>query len=70
MVLVDEVRMDKTFFEVVKTDTPSDAKAFWQTKSIQERLTALEFIRQTVYGYNPDTDRLQRVLEVTRSPWR
>ncbi len=68
MALIDEVRMDKTFFEVVTTDTPSDAKAYWQTKSIQERLAALELARQIFNAYDPATTRFQRVLEVLRYP--
>jgi hypothetical protein len=68
MALIDEVRMDRTQISVVTTDTPSDAKAYWQTKTMQERLAALEFIRQVIYGYDPDTARVQRVLEVLRSP--
>ena len=68
MALIDEVRMDKSHFSVVTTDTPSDAKEYWQTKTVQERLAALELIRQIIYGYDPDTARVQRVLEVTRCP--
>ena len=68
MALIDEVRMDRTQISVVTTDTPSDATAYWQTKTIQERLAALELIRQVIYGYDPDTARVQRVLEVLRSP--
>ena len=68
MALIDEVRMDKTQISVVSTGTPSDAKDFWRAKSIEERLAALELTRQIFYGYDPDTTRLQRVLEVTRCP--
>ncbi len=68
MALIDEVRVDRTQFSVVTTDTPSDAKEYWRSKTIEERLAALELIRQIVYGYDPDTARLQRVLEVTQGP--
>lgn len=60
--------MDRSRLEVVTTDTPSDAKAYWQTKSMQERLEALELTRQILNGYDPATTRFQRVLEVTRHP--
>lgn len=60
--------MDRSRLEVVRTDTPSDAKAYWQTKSMQERLEALELTRQILNGYDPATTRFQRVLEVTRHP--
>jgi hypothetical protein len=39
-------------------------KAYRQTKSPQERMEALKLLRQIVYGYDPATTRLQRVLEV------
>jgi hypothetical protein len=68
MALIDEVRMDKTRLSVVTVDTPSDAKEFWQTKTMEERLAALELTRQIFYGYDPDRTRLQRVLEVTHCP--
>lgn len=45
------------------TDAPNDTQ-FWLTKSAAERLAALEFLRQTMYGYHPTTTRLQRVLTV------
>ena len=68
MALIDELRMDKTALSVVTTETPSDAKAYWKTKTIEERLIALEFLRQVFYGYDPATTRLQRVLEVLKGP--
>jgi hypothetical protein len=68
MGLFDECRLDKSHLSVATTSTPSDAKAYWQTRTMQERLAALELIRQIVYGYDPETTRLQKVLEVTRCP--
>lgn len=68
MSLLDELRMDRTALSVVKTATPSDAKAYWQTKTMLERLEALELTRQVMNAYDPDTTRFQRVLEVTRCP--
>ncbi len=68
MALIDEVRMDRSRLEVVTTGTPSDSKAYWQTKTMQERLEALELTRQILNGYDPATTRFQRVLEVTRHP--
>ena len=42
----------------------SDEKGYWLSKTPSERLEALEQIRQIIYGYNPATTRLQRVLKV------
>jgi hypothetical protein len=66
--LIDEVRMDRARISVVTTATPSDAKEYWKTKTIQERLAALELTRQVFNAYDPDTTRFQRVLEVARRP--
>lgn len=60
--------MDRTAFSLVTTDTPSDALAYWLTKTMAERLEALELTRQVFNGYDPDTTRLQRVLEVVKGP--
>ena len=68
MALIDEWRMDRTAFSVVDRDTPSDANAYWQTKTMQERLAALELTRQVFNGYDPDTTRFQRILEVVVRP--
>lgn len=68
MALIDEVRMDRRHFSVVTTDTPSDAKEYWRTKTMQERLAALELTRQVFNDYDPDTAGFQRVLEVSHLP--
>jgi hypothetical protein len=68
MSLVDEVRMDRTVISVVRTETPSDAKEYWKTRTMEGRLAALEPTRQIMNAYDPDTTRFQRVLEVTRCP--
>jgi hypothetical protein len=59
-----EFRMDKTVFSVGSLSDESDEKAYWLSKSPYERLQAVELIRQVIYGYDPASARLQRVLEV------
>jgi hypothetical protein len=61
---VDQVRLDRSVFEVASLDDEDPDKAYWQSKSPQERMEALELLRQIIYGYDPATTRLQRVLEV------
>mgnify|MGYP006961835758 CR=1 FL=1 len=56
-------RMDKSVFTVGTLDD-DDTRAYWASRTPQERLEALELMRMINYGYNPITDRLQRVLEV------
>ncbi len=65
MGLLDEFRMDKSHLAAATTATPSDAKAYWQTRTMQERFAALEWMRQIVFGYDLETTRRQRVLAVT-----
>jgi len=61
--------MDRAALSVVTTETASDARAYWQTKSMAERLEALELTRQVFNdGYDPATTRFQRILEVVESP--
>jgi hypothetical protein len=56
--------MDKTIVSVVTLTDESDEKAYWRDQSPVARLQALEFMRQVMYGYDPTTARLQRVLTV------
>lgn len=62
----NEFKMDKTFLSVASLSDKSDEMAYWLSLSPQERLQILEFIRQIVYGYDPISTRLQRILEVTK----
>jgi hypothetical protein len=57
-------KMDKTVITVSTLTDPSDEIAYWHSKTPQERIQALELMRQIIYGYSPADTRLQRVLEV------
>ncbi|MDE0019114.1 MAG: hypothetical protein OXU51_23235 [Candidatus Poribacteria bacterium] len=63
---IDTFRMDKEEFSVLSSFEEADEadKAYWHSKSPQERMAALELMRQINYGYDPTTERIQRVLEV------
>ena len=58
------LKVDRSAF-VVTSLYESDEKEYWLSKTPEERLQALELMRQIVYGYDPATARLQRVLEIT-----
>jgi hypothetical protein len=58
------MRVDRTAFSVVNLDQADDDVSYWLTRPPAERLRALELLRQTLYGYDPATARLQRVLEI------
>ncbi len=62
----ENLRVDRSAFSVVSLRQPSDDKQYWATKSGAERLAALELLRQVLYGYDPSTTRLQRVLTFAR----
>jgi hypothetical protein len=56
--------IDKTSFSVASLAGQPDDRAYWLARSPDERLEAVEFLRQLNYGYDPATTRLRRVLEV------
>ena len=63
---IDRLKVDKKTFSVVSSfeEADKDDKTYSHSKTPQERLQALELMRQINYGYNPITERLHRVLEV------
>lgn len=63
---IDTFKMDKATFSVLSSFEKADEadKTYWHSKTPQERLEALELMRQINYDYDPVTARLQRVLEV------
>jgi len=66
MGLIEKVKLDRTVIKLAKLTDPPDDLEFWLTKSPQERLAGVELMRQIAYGYDPDTERLQRVLSVAQ----
>ena len=63
---INNLRLDKDALSVVSLSEESDDKEYWYAKTPQERLAAVELMRQINYGYDPTTTRLQRVLEVAQ----
>jgi len=59
-------QLDKSVISISSLHDPTDEIAYWHEKSPQARLAALELMRQIVYGYDPATTRLQRVLTITK----
>lgn len=62
------MKMDKSAFSVTTLSEKTNDKEYWLSKTPQERLQALEMMRQINYGYDPTTIRLQRVLEIVEVP--
>ena len=63
---IDSFKMDKSALSVTSILEKSDDKEYWHAKTPQERLQAVELMRQINYGYDPVTTRLQRVPEVAK----
>lgn len=61
---ISTVKMDKTAFSVVSLADELDDKAYWLSRTPQQRLETVELLRQLNYGYDPTTARLQRVFGV------
>jgi hypothetical protein len=57
------LKIDRTAIKVTSIKE-SDDNEFWQSRPPEERLAALELLRQIVYDYDPNTARIQRVLEI------
>jgi hypothetical protein len=64
--ILDSIKVDRSAFSVASLDDPSDDKAYWLSKTPQEKLEAVELMRQILYGYDPDTLRIQKVIEVVQ----
>jgi hypothetical protein len=61
---VDSARLDRSAFQVGSLSDELEEAEYWRAKSPEERMEALELMRQIIYGYDPATTRLQRVFEV------
>ncbi len=62
-----EFRLDKTAFSIASLSDESDEKAYWLGRTPQERLQALEWMRQAFFDYDPATTRIQKVLTIINS---
>ncbi|HEY7545389.1 MAG TPA: hypothetical protein VID27_10925 [Blastocatellia bacterium] len=59
------LKIDKTALSIKTLREESDDKAYWLSKTPQERLQHIEILRRINYG-DRATARLQRVLEVVK----
>ena len=61
-----EMKIDRTAFSVSSLDQPNQDIAYWRSLTPDQRLEAMEIMRQINYGYDPTTERIQRILEVVK----
>jgi len=59
-------KLNKKAFSVDSLANPQNDKEYWLSKTPNERLEFVEYLRQINYGYDPTTSRLQRFFEVTK----
>ncbi len=68
MNLVEKSVVDRSVVVISNLRDDADERDYWLSKTPAERLRALELMRQVIYGYDPSTTRLQRVLSVLEFP--
>ncbi len=66
MKTIQSLKMNKNIFSVVKDFSEANDLEYWFSLSPLERLEAIELMRQIIYGYDPSSDRLQRVFAVVK----
>jgi len=59
----DFFQFDKSSFSVSTLEENNGETEYWLSRTPEERLLAVEFLRQLLYAYDPATERLQRVFE-------
>ncbi len=64
LIMIEKLNMDKKSISIVNGFDNGDARQYWHTASPSKRMQFIEIMRQINYGYNPVTDRLQRILTV------
>jgi len=61
--LKDTFQFDKSSFSVTSLNENNSDSNFWLSKTPEERILAVEFLRQLIFNYDPATERLQRFFE-------
>jgi hypothetical protein len=63
-----DLKVDRNTLSIGRLSDSSGEKAYWLSRTPEDRLAALELMRRILYGYDPATTRLQRILELARQP--
>jgi len=59
----DLLKLDMQSFSVVSMRERDNDLQYWLSRTPEERIIAVEFLRQLIFNYDPATERLQRVFE-------
>ena len=62
--LVQDARIDRTALSVVDLHDHRGEVNYWMQQPPLKRFEAMEFLRQLVHPYDPDTVRIERILTV------
>jgi hypothetical protein len=57
--------LNKKFLSTVSLNEKGNDREFRLSKTPEERVFAVEYLRQIIYGYDPSTERLQQFFETT-----
>ncbi len=63
MQVAENIKIDRHTINITAIDE-SDEKEYWLAQNAEKRLEYLEMMRQIAYGYDENSARLQRVLEI------
>ena len=58
-----ELHIDRKYFEITSLRKGED-DTFWKNKTYHERIAGLEELRRIIFGYDPSTERLQRIFTI------
>jgi hypothetical protein len=60
----DSIKYD--WLEETLEELNSHDKSYWHSRAPEERLHALELMRQKTYGYDPTSVKVKRVLKISQ----
>jgi hypothetical protein len=65
---LEKIKLAKTAFSVFSSFEDAEAadRAYWQSRTPEERMIAIELMRQSAYGYTAATARFQSVFEIAQ----
>ncbi len=63
MQVAENIKINRNIINITAIDE-SDEKEYWVAQTSEKRLEAIEMMRQVAYGYDENSSRLQRVLEI------
>lgn len=59
-----EIKVDRTKISFSDSFDNTDEKEYWLSRTPQERLLHIERLRRIAYGYDENSEGLQRLLEI------